>query len=85
MAIITMFKQSAILTALGMAVVFLFLWIMIVCINLTGKLIHAMGWDKDPRTPQQEGPKKQAGAVSPKIAAAITAALAEYRKGEKES
>ena len=85
MTIIALFKQSAILTALGMAVVFLFLWIMILCVNLTGKLIHAMGWDKDPPPPQRERPQKQSGAASPKIAAAITAALAEYRKGEREA
>jgi oxaloacetate decarboxylase gamma subunit len=47
MTILEMLEQSAVLTFLGMAVVFLFLWLMIICVNLTGRLIHQMGWDKD--------------------------------------
>ena len=55
MTIIEMLQQSAILTVLGMAIVFLFLWIMIVCVNVIGKLIHKMVWargkDKQQRPP----------------------------------
>jgi sodium pump decarboxylase gamma subunit len=45
MTILEMLEQSALLAIFGMAIVFLFLWIMIVCVNLTGNLIHKMGWD----------------------------------------
>jgi sodium pump decarboxylase gamma subunit len=47
MTIIEMLQQSAILTILGMAVVFLFLWIMILCVSAVGKLIHNIERDKD--------------------------------------
>jgi oxaloacetate decarboxylase gamma subunit len=47
MTILEMLQQSTILTVLGMAVVFLFLWMMIVCVNAVGKLIHKMGWDRE--------------------------------------
>ena len=49
MTIAEMLEQSAILTFLGMTVVFVFLWIMIICINAVGKIVHKMGWDSDIR------------------------------------
>jgi oxaloacetate decarboxylase gamma subunit len=79
MTIFEMLEQSAILTALGMTVVFVFLWIMIVCVNVTAKVIHKLGWDKDVQ-PKNEVPKKAGGAVTPEITAAITAAVTEYRE-----
>ncbi|MDR2098282.1 MAG: OadG family protein [Spirochaetaceae bacterium] len=78
MTILEMFQQSAVLTALGMAIVFGFLWIMIICVNFAGTLIHRMGWDKDV-LPQDAAPTQ---AVSPEIAAAISAAVIEHRKKE---
>jgi oxaloacetate decarboxylase gamma subunit len=78
MTIAEMLKQSAILTLLGMTVVFMFLWIMIICVNLTGKAIHKMGMDKDVRQP----PAARTADPS-EVTAAITAAVSEYRKGEK--
>jgi Na+-transporting methylmalonyl-CoA/oxaloacetate decarboxylase gamma subunit len=36
MTIFEMLQQSAVLTILGMTVVFVFLWIMVVCVNLSG-------------------------------------------------
>ena len=80
MTIIEMLKQSGVLTALGMGVVFIFLWLMIICVHLTGKLIHKLGWDKDI---EQQGykPPQKTGAVSPEITAAISAAVTEYQKG----
>jgi Na+-transporting methylmalonyl-CoA/oxaloacetate decarboxylase gamma subunit len=39
MSISEMLRQSATLTALGMAIVFAFLAFMIVCVNLVGKLV----------------------------------------------
>jgi sodium pump decarboxylase gamma subunit len=47
MTILEMLQQSAVLTVLGMAIVFLFLWMMIVCVNAVGKLIHRKGWGRE--------------------------------------
>ncbi|MDR2094621.1 MAG: OadG family protein [Treponema sp.] len=81
MTIMEMLEQSAILTVLGMAVVFVFLWIMIVCINVTGRAIHRMGLDKDVQPPPAHPPASQAG-TPPQVTAAISAAVNEYRKNE---
>jgi oxaloacetate decarboxylase gamma subunit len=80
MTIGEMFGQSVILTALGMAVVFGFLWVMIICVNGLGRLIHKMGWDKDLEAPKKGAPKNTGGAVPPEVTAGISAAVAEYRK-----
>jgi oxaloacetate decarboxylase gamma subunit len=79
MTIMEMLEQSGILTILGMAVVFAFLWLMIICVNLTGSLIRKMGMDKDVR--QTPGLPAKTG-TPPQIAAAITAAVTEYQKKE---
>jgi oxaloacetate decarboxylase gamma subunit len=81
MTIVEMLEQSGVLTLLGMGVVFGFLVILIVCISLVGKLIHAMGLDRDAGAPANagvlpSGPANKAGDVT----AAITAAVNEYRK-----
>ncbi len=47
MTILKMLLQSLILTGLGMGVVFAFLIIMIVCMNLLRIFIHACHLDKD--------------------------------------
>jgi Na+-transporting methylmalonyl-CoA/oxaloacetate decarboxylase gamma subunit len=52
---------------------------MIVCVNWVGKMVHALGMDKDV-LPQNEAPKNPGGAVSPETAAAISAAVTEHRK-----
>ena len=81
MTIAEMLGQSGVLTILGMSVVFGFLAVMIVCVSLTGKLIHAIGADKDviqsaaPASAPDSG-VANAGAVT----AAIAAAVAEYQK-----
>jgi oxaloacetate decarboxylase gamma subunit len=80
MTIVEMLGQSAILTVLGMTVVFVFLWIMIVCVNLTGKAIHKLGMDKDVLQPPS--PPAKTG-TPPQVTAAITAAVTEYRKTEQ--
>jgi oxaloacetate decarboxylase gamma subunit len=77
-----MLGQSGVLTLLGMGVVFGFLAIMIVCVTLTGKIIHAVGADKDLK--QNAVPAASPGAVpanSGATTAAIAAAVAEYQKG----
>ena len=73
MTILEMLEQSAILTVLGMAVVFIFLWFMAVCVDLVGKLLRTK--DRDTSEP--------AASVPPDHIAAISAALTEYRTGGK--
>jgi oxaloacetate decarboxylase gamma subunit len=80
MTIVEMLRQSAILTFPGMTVVFVFLWIMIICVNAAGKLIHGMGRDKDIQQPEPLSPKTANGRVSAEVTAVITAAVTEYRK-----
>ncbi|MDR3171172.1 MAG: OadG family protein [Treponema sp.] len=84
MTILEMLQQSAILTLLGMTIVFAFLWLMIICVNAVGKAVHALGLDKDVQPLKTETPKNANGAVSPEITAAITAAVLEYRKKEQD-
>jgi oxaloacetate decarboxylase gamma subunit len=84
MTIWEMLEQSMILTVLGMAVVFAFLWLMIICVGLTGKLIHKMGWDKD-IPPSETAPSKHSDRTAKSnVVAAISAAIRGYRKTEKE-
>jgi oxaloacetate decarboxylase gamma subunit len=80
MTIAKMLEQSAILTVLGMAVVFIFLWIMIICVNIVGKAIHKMGLDEDAAQPPAPSP---APGAPPQVTAAITAAVTEYRNNEE--
>jgi oxaloacetate decarboxylase gamma subunit len=82
MTIAEMLEQSAILTVLGMAVVCAFLWLMILCMNGTARLIRRMGLDRDLRPPESDGPQGAGGTVPPETAAAISAAVTEYRKEE---
>jgi oxaloacetate decarboxylase gamma subunit len=85
MTILNMLEQSAILTVLGMTIVFAFLWIMIICITLVGRLVHYLGWDKEV-APQKAmaaaGGTQNDEAIPKKITAAIMAAVSEYRKTE---
>ena len=81
MTIIEMLKQSGILTVLGMTVVFAFLWIMVICINITGKLVHKLGWDKDLEQ-SAAAPSNVKTGQKQEITAAITSAITEYRKKE---
>jgi oxaloacetate decarboxylase gamma subunit len=82
MTITEMLGQSGILTILGMTVVFVFLWIMIICVNMVGRVIRRLGLDKDVQKPPVYSPAAQAG-TPPQITAAISAAVNEYRKNEK--
>jgi sodium pump decarboxylase gamma subunit len=79
MTITEMLGQSAILTVLGMSVVFIFLWIMIICVSGVARLIHKMAWDKD-ILPEKDTSKNTGGTVSPEVTAAISAAVTEHRK-----
>ena len=79
MTITEMLGQSGILSVLGMAVVFIFLWIMIVGVNLTAKVIHKLELDKDVTESKPSVPVSSGGA-SQAVTAAITAAVNEYQK-----
>ncbi|MDR1046205.1 MAG: OadG family protein [Treponema sp.] len=79
MTIVEMLGQSGVLTLLGMGIVFGFLFILIICVTFIGKLIQAVGADKDSGIPAKAlAPSGSAdnGAVT----AAISAAVGEYRK-----
>ena len=80
MTIVEMLGQSGVLTLLGMGIVFGFLVIMIISITVVGKIIHAIGADKDLTAPPQ-GTAASAGAGNnAAVTAAISAAVTEYRK-----
>ena len=81
MTIMDMLGQSGTLTLLGMGVVFGFLLIMVVAVTLAGKIIHALGLDKD--TTGATKAAASTAAQSTAVAAAITAAVTEYRKDEE--
>ncbi|GHV96589.1 hypothetical protein AGMMS50293_29090 [Spirochaetia bacterium] len=78
MTIVEMLEQSGILTLLGMGIVFSFLIILIISITLVGKLIHALGVDKDVSAPTKSAPAS--GGNNAAVTAAITAAVNEYQK-----
>ena len=67
MTIYEMLEQSAVLTILGMLTVFVFLAVMVFCIDLAGKIINRFSINKDKET------------QTPEILVAITAAVNEYR------
>ncbi|GAB6391340.1 MAG: oxaloacetate decarboxylase, gamma subunit [Treponematales bacterium] len=79
MTIVEMLQQSGILTLLGMAIVFAFLWLMIICVNVTGKLVHAFGADKDVQA-RKETDGTVSAAKAGETTAAITAAVTGYRR-----
>ncbi|MDR1106487.1 MAG: OadG family protein [Treponema sp.] len=81
MTIFQMLGQSGILTLLGMGIVFSFLIILVVFITLVGKLLHAVGADKDvrPAAPTSGG----ALGTSDAVTAAISAAVTEYGQSRK--
>ncbi|GHU82122.1 hypothetical protein FACS189468_5970 [Spirochaetia bacterium] len=82
MTIVTMLGQSGVLTVMGMGTVFGFLAILIVCVTLMGKVIHALGADKDVTQPQPVKPSANSAAKTAAVTAAITAAVTEYQKTE---
>jgi oxaloacetate decarboxylase gamma subunit len=82
MTIAEMLGQSGVLTLLGMGIVFSFLIILIISVTITGKIIHALGADKDAGVAPAAGTGSSGGRAgkAAAVAAAITAAVSEYRK-----
>ena len=81
MTILEMLGQSGVLTLLGMGVVFGFLIIVVICVSAMGKVVHALGADKDVTAPKAAvTPPSGGSAKNPAVVAAITAAVDEYRK-----
>lgn len=80
MTIMEMFGQSGVLTLLGMSIVFGFLVILIICMTFLGKIVHALGWDRDAVEPKLGAAASGAAANNAAVTAAITAAVNEYRK-----
>ncbi len=78
MTIAEMFGQSAILTLIGMATVFLFLIVLVVCMSMMAKIVKALRWDKDlyqaPEEPGSDGTEAE-------VAAAIAIAVHEHHNG----
>ncbi|MCX7656325.1 MAG: OadG family protein [Treponemataceae bacterium] len=85
MTILEMFEQSGILTLLGMGVVFGFLVILVLFMNLVAWLIRLLGWDKEPEevngSTAATAASSAAGGAA--VVAAITAAVNEYRKTQQ--
>jgi oxaloacetate decarboxylase gamma subunit len=78
MTIAEMFGQSGVLALLGMGVVFGFLIVLIVCITVAGKIIHALGLDKE--TPAAKSAPASGSSLNAPVVAAISAAVRQYRK-----
>jgi len=89
MTILEMIEQSAILTVLGVGIVFAFLLIMIICVTLMGKIIRFLESGKNIQDQETTTQEEATAAQSVKIVengpiiAAITAAVTEYRKSQE--
>lgn len=77
MTITDMLSQSALLTVLGMGVVFGFLIVMIIFMNITAKIIKKMGLDKDETPAKGSGAKKAPAQNTAAVVAAIATAARE--------
>ena len=81
MTIMEMLAQSGVMTVLGVGTVFMFLVIMVISVTLMGKIIQALGLNKDAKATAGSGsPAKEATANHGATVAAITAAVNEYQK-----
>ena len=87
MTIMEMVEQSAMLTVLGVGIVFSFLTIMIIAVTLMGKIIRYLESGKNIKA--QEAATQAAADTTVKKAnngatiAAITVAVNEYRKSHE--
>jgi oxaloacetate decarboxylase gamma subunit len=80
MTIAQMLGQSGMMAVIGMGIVFSFLVLLIIAVSLTGKIIHALGLDKDVQAvPAGRGPSP-AAVNQTAVVAAIGAAVTQYQK-----
>jgi sodium pump decarboxylase gamma subunit len=79
MTIAEMFGQSGVLALLGMAVVFTFLIILIIFMDIVAKFIRVMGWDEDVN-PKKAAAAEGAASDNAAVVAAVTAAVNLHRK-----
>ena len=78
-----MFGQSGILTVLGMAVVFSFLWIMVISVTFVGMIVQKLEAGKAVAGVGASGAGSVAATgVALGVIAASIAAVNEYRKTE---
>ena len=88
MTIMEMIEQSAILTVLGVGVVFSFLILMIISVTLVGKIIRFLESGKDIQAQESTTQEAATADITVKkgengpIIVAITAAVNEYRKSQ---
>jgi oxaloacetate decarboxylase gamma subunit len=75
-----MLGQSGVLSVLGMGIVFGFLVILVISITLVGKLISALGLNKDSGAAKTSSPSHTGN--NGQITAAISAAVNEYTKSK---
>ncbi len=87
MTIEEMFGQSSVLTFFGMVTVVGFLWLIVLCVSLMGKVVHALGLDKNNKPAGKtitDIPANAADKVKPEIAAVITVAITTYQTERKD-
>jgi oxaloacetate decarboxylase gamma subunit len=80
MTIAEMLGQSGMMAVIGMGIVFLFLIILIIAVSLTGKIIHALGLDKDVQAETAKRGPLPATVNQTAVVAAIGAAVTQYQK-----
>ena len=73
MTILDILQQCLYLTLLGMGIVFAFLVILIVCMILCHKVLHALKLDREPEAPAAATTQASAGNDTAIIAAIATA------------
>ncbi len=82
MTIGQMFGQSGLVTLMGIGTVFGFLIFLVICVTVMGKIVQALGLNKTVDTAKSAAAKNPAAANvdNGAVTAAITSAVAEYRK-----
>lgn len=84
MTIATMLGQSAILTLLGMGVVFAFLVVLILCMHALHGVIHALKLDKDKKSEATvKSASVSAAPAAPSQDNAVVAAIAAAVKNKQ--
>ena len=83
MTIFQMLNQSGILSVLGMGIVFSFLIILVICVSISGSIFRILEAGKKAGVLPEEGALPVSGGAGG-IAAAIAAAVSEYRKNNTQ-